>query len=972
MIKDYIIFGLVFCLLFSSVSALTYLENEGTASNNLTMFSSAVYDNVLQNFNFTKGSNSYLNATNAVTFDRSVDNAWCEWVMLKSYDNNSSLTHYGLSQSSTNWGLYVKPQANKATCFVKNSTGVESNDDWTINSTAWLNIGHMVCCVYNTTRIETCVDGTCTGSPGVVTGATGTTTSQLLISNTGVTTAFNGSLDNVQLWQGLPIRFTSAELSNITLNITTQATYRTLSYTFTNDSISNSSFNCTPSENKVYNESCVMPYNTVYSLADAGVDGAIYIGANNIILDCNGSTLQGSNTGIGINILSSYLTNVTIKNCEIYDYDTAIYLVNGSSWNVYHNVFHSYKRAGTAPYTRGIYIRSNNTINASVGSHLIHDNNFTVSIFRAVDLWGAYNDSYYNNIIYMVLNGFTYSYANGTKTYNNSVSNANFGAYRMNPSDNWNNIVANNTAETAEHNCYDVMGYNNSFTGNYGTNCTHGGINANTDYPATSGHNGNNYIAHNIINFTWGCIYINDLFNSVFYNNTCDRSTSVRFSADEPASSRGIGEDSRINSTTNINYWTVINNTFDYNKFYNYEDAIIEETYDANSTYRNNIFYGSNYSRISLNSGYSEDASNTSLRVTLINNSRLNNYSYYYIYFDRSKYLNIEDLNPSGAYIVFQEGADESINKTYDGLMNLTINNMTVNFTLSDPFDDIKNLSSGLLLSNNTNNFMITLSNGLGLLVGNYTPNDPVSCLNFSNGSSINFDNVSFSYCNLVLVVNSSLIYLEALDPVNVSLNSLRTWFPFNDLFNLSSNSTLVSNVDNYSLLLNDGVSVVVGNYSSLSYVCSDVVVDHDLNVSCSVLDPDGVYSYIGVSVYNNLNVLVDYGNFTGLVDELIFSGLGAGSYYYRVYVHTDSLIIESDDVSFIIGDVPVVAESPCDAGDSSLWAVFITVFILGFVYFAYDGLMNGNPNSLGIFFILLTMAVVFMSSMINVLRGLC
>ncbi|MBI5698564.1 MAG: right-handed parallel beta-helix repeat-containing protein, partial [Thaumarchaeota archaeon] len=66
----------------------------------------------------------------------------------------------------------------------------------------------------------------------------------------------------------------------------------------------------------------------IYNIADAGAVGVIIIGASNIMLDCNGATLNGAASGVGI--YHSGFNYVTMKNCNIYNYSTGIYLASGS------------------------------------------------------------------------------------------------------------------------------------------------------------------------------------------------------------------------------------------------------------------------------------------------------------------------------------------------------------------------------------------------------------------------------------------------------------------------------------------------------------------------------------------------------------------------------------------------------------------------------------------------------------------
>lgn len=63
---------------------------------------------------------------------------------------------------------------------------------------------------------------------------------------------------------------------------------------------------------------------------------------------------------------------------------------------------------------------------------------------------------------------------------------------------------------------------------------------------------------------------------------------------------------------------------------------------------------------------------------------------------------------------------------------------------------------------------------------------------------------------------------------------------------------------------------------------------------------------------------------------------------------------------------------SPCNTSEGYLWGIILLVFIVGLVYFAYDGFFNGNGLSIA-FLIMLTVVTVIVSSFaLSVLRTLC
>jgi len=78
-----------------------------------------------------------------------------------------------------------------------------------------------------------------------------------------------------------------------------------------------------PQERLIATHNIEFPKDSKCSLADTELSGAIQIAADNIILDCRGSSLTGPGWGYGI--YNSGFNNVLIRNCEILNYDTGIY-----------------------------------------------------------------------------------------------------------------------------------------------------------------------------------------------------------------------------------------------------------------------------------------------------------------------------------------------------------------------------------------------------------------------------------------------------------------------------------------------------------------------------------------------------------------------------------------------------------------------------------------------------------------------
>ncbi|MCX6707375.1 MAG: carboxypeptidase-like regulatory domain-containing protein [Candidatus Woesearchaeota archaeon] len=95
-----------------------------------------------------------------------------------------------------------------------------------------------------------------------------------------------------------------------------------------------------------------------YALSDAGNDGIIKFGANNVMLDCNGADIKGDNTGIGISTESS--NGVKVINCSVSDYEYGI-KADSSSNNFTRNALNN---------TNDIYLGSSSSSNFASLNHM--------------------------------------------------------------------------------------------------------------------------------------------------------------------------------------------------------------------------------------------------------------------------------------------------------------------------------------------------------------------------------------------------------------------------------------------------------------------------------------------------------------------------------------------------------------------------------------------------------------------------
>ncbi|MEA2036799.1 MAG: right-handed parallel beta-helix repeat-containing protein, partial [Nanoarchaeota archaeon] len=90
--------------------------------------------------------------------------------------------------------------------------------------------------------------------------------------------------------------------------------------------------------NSTLTDGCTILDDIVLTPGTYYLPNGIYILGSNVDLDCNGATLEGSGTGQGIRVIGT-ITNYTIKNCNINNFNYGIYLYQSTgtyySYNTY-------------------------------------------------------------------------------------------------------------------------------------------------------------------------------------------------------------------------------------------------------------------------------------------------------------------------------------------------------------------------------------------------------------------------------------------------------------------------------------------------------------------------------------------------------------------------------------------------------------------------------------------------------------
>jgi len=100
------------------------------------------------------------------------------------------------------------------------------------------------------------------------------------------------------------------------------------------DGIVNEGF-ATPIDDLYINSNTIICPTETYTIEDSGLPGVVIINASDVELDCNGATING--TGSGFGIFNPGFNNVTIKNCNVHNYNVGIKLANSSSNTIINN-----------------------------------------------------------------------------------------------------------------------------------------------------------------------------------------------------------------------------------------------------------------------------------------------------------------------------------------------------------------------------------------------------------------------------------------------------------------------------------------------------------------------------------------------------------------------------------------------------------------------------------------------------------
>ncbi|MBR9677283.1 PGF-pre-PGF domain-containing protein [Candidatus Woesearchaeota archaeon] len=173
--------------------------------------------------------------------------------------------------------------------------------------------------------------------------------------------------------------------------------------------LTTTSLACTTPVDDLYINNDTVLCNGTYSIADTG-NGLIIINASDIVIECNNTIINGTSNGIGFNITG--LDNVTLKNCDIRNYASQLYIVSAKNTIIDNTSFINDQSTAIKLISSNDTSIINSDFSGSSNAQVINDTgtiafnglfeNNTVKNYNTtvIDFSEAYNWIFRNNNIY--------------------------------------------------------------------------------------------------------------------------------------------------------------------------------------------------------------------------------------------------------------------------------------------------------------------------------------------------------------------------------------------------------------------------------------------------------------------------------------------------------------------------------------------------------------------------------------------
>lgn len=549
---------------------------------------------------------------------------------------------------------------------------------------------------------------------------------------------------------------------------------------------------------------------------NGSVGGAIAINDHNIILDCNGSTLEG-NRSEGENSFVGIFTdydNVTIKNCILLDYDRAIRtFTSAENDTIFNNTINNSNYGIMISYGYA-NVTSNTIINSTSFSVYLENSNY--SIFDNNDGYGAtysyfyLTNSFYNNFTNNNLSRFNdlifheaidLRSSDNNYFYNNTLSNTYFYGFRIEVDSEYNQFI-NNTVENVDRGFYFNSASYNNITGNLIQNVTTNEDSFNVGVHLINGSNNNLLKDNNISEYGSVGILVmhnssnNNIFDNYFYGiNINDRSSySANDVKDFPCSIKLVklyksfltqsqegdyNVNSLLNNFSSLNsFINISGNSFSDTDCFLHSEGFDNVTHDlSNYVYRSYFFptFLSGQTKLWLSNSFNN-----------ISRYESGIYNFYQAGYNQVYYGNISQFLDYQYY--------QNINDTTNYQLNLyNLTNALIYFSNNSvACSDIATCDGNINITLTPNNYSYVLDN-FNLTEGTTRANSPVA----------------FSYTsNTEKHINSSL-----LEPINATV-----------VFNVLSCDTLGT------VSYTSDTGTYTQSYSESDYTCTNNVLTLTVN----------------------------------------------------------------------------------------------------------------------------------------------
>jgi len=637
---------------------------------------------------------------------------------------------------------------------------------------------------------------------------------------------------------------------------------------------------------------------------------AYNITAANITLDCAGFSIAGNNSTSTSGIYSTQV-NSTIKNCNISNFSTGIY-INGDAADYANitnntiNLTYATSCLSSDGMCNGIFING--------ADNLIIQNNYIRTYRWGINSYNSANNNRisYNNISSKSRSVWIESSINNTISYNNASASVDY-AIRTQSSSN-NNISYNNASAGTNDAIMVYDGYNNTVFYNYASVSSYIAIDVYNSYNTTVFYNNasalnnlyaiqlyassNNTISYNNISALYNTIYIYSSSNNNINNNSILSSSTVLTN----------GAIYLTGSTSN----NISNNTI--SALSTVGIYIVSSSHNTNIV--NNTINGSGSTvSIGINLSGGDNISINCMGATITGANGSGSYGIYSTQFNTTIKNCIIGNYSTGIYI------------NGDAADYANITNNTINLTYATSCSYTTGACNGIFLNNadyaTIRNNYIQAAGGLGINLYNSASYNNVSYNNITASGtfgilsylSSTYNNISY---NNVSATSQTISFSTNANYNTISYNKVSTSGSYGlDCYVSSFNNYTYNN----ATALNYAIDLWLNcNNNNVSY--NNIVATNDkaIYILTSANNLVANNSLTAGSAYEAINITIGSGNNTFLYNNIsakIWVGDLNGTNYYNNSNSGNIYYFPNGTGSWEVFDISCSGSAPCwaDAG---------------------------------------------------------